>query len=116
VRCRLTLAFQSSCDAAQNCITLWLHPDRWYEQHAQAVWNDSEERPSLQETRDHAKGLSRALLAARELGSTRSHRYLLRSHRGSLSDAAVSADCFRIRFILQCGTQFCLPALIITIT
>lgn len=62
-----------------------LHPlPRWYQQHAQAVWHDAGERPSLQETRDHAEGLSRTLTTARGAAS-RSHRYPLRSHRASSS-------------------------------
>ncbi|KAI8475472.1 MAG: hypothetical protein J3K34DRAFT_517307 [Monoraphidium minutum] len=56
----------------------------WYEQHAPLVWGAAE-RPSLQEARDRAKGLGRALLSGREAGAggARGHRYPLRSHRGS---------------------------------
>lgn len=63
----------------------------WYEQHAHLVWREEGERPSLQETRHHAKGLSRALLAGRDLGALRGHRYPLRSHRGSTSRRAAAA-------------------------
>ena len=74
--------------ASPHALSTRTNLSRWYEQHAQAVWHDAEQRPSLQETRDHAKGLSRVLIATRGVGSSRGHRYPLRSQRSSSSNVS----------------------------